>query len=290
MSGIFRTFTVLLVCIAVATVQTGCPNDPGTDLDNPAGVALARAATAFVPGGTMTVTVTITAEDGGDISAIGLSEEVPEGWSFVSASGQGTQLPAILPAEGATGTLGFIWIAVPGLPCTFSYTLAVPEDASGPASIRGTVNYYEDAGLLASDESVTHVAAANNPAGVELDRNVGAFTPGGTLEVTVVIRADDSGAISALGLNETVPEGWRYQSRTGESGQSPAVGPAAGDSGTLEFLWITVPEFPCTFTYTLSVPEGATAPATIEGMVNYYEDAGLLTSDATVTTVGGLAI
>lgn len=288
MSGILRSFTVLMVCIAVATVQTGCPIDPGGDLDNPAGVALDREASTFVPGGTMTVTVTITAEDGGDISAIGLSEDVPEGWSFVSASGQGAQVPVILPAEGATGTLGFIWIAVPDLPCTFSYTLAVPEDATGPASIRGTVNYYEEAGLLASDETVTSVAAANNPAGVALERSVGSFTPGGTLEVTVTVHADEPGAISALGLNETVPEGWRYQSRAGESGQAPAVGPAAGDTGTLEFLWITVPVFPCTFTYTLSVPENATAPASIEGVVNYYEDAGLLTSDATVTTVGNV--
>jgi hypothetical protein len=118
---------------------------------------------------------------------------------------------------------------------------------------------------------------------VALERSVGAFTPGEVLTVSVTITAEDSSAISALGLTETVPEGWIFVSVDGESGQVPPIPPHEGDTGNLGFIWVTVPDFPVTFTYTLQVPANAEANADITGRVDYYEDAGILSSDELVS-------
>lgn len=152
MSGTLRQFSQFILVGLLATLIAGCPIDPGIDAENPAGVALERSVGAFTPGEVLDVTVTITAEDGSAISAVGLTETVPDGWTFVSVDGEIGQVPPISPHEGDTGDLGFIWFAVPDFPVTFTYTLQVPADAEANADITGWVDYRQDAGILSSDE------------------------------------------------------------------------------------------------------------------------------------------
>lgn len=160
MPGLFRPLSLFLLAWTVSALFIGCPVDPGTDLENPAGVVLERAVESFVPGQELTVTVTIDAEDGPSISAIGLTESVPEGWLFVSASGDLGQRPAVTPAAGDSGNLGFIWITVPEFPISFTYTLQVPENAVTGMEINGRVDYYQALGLLSSDDLATPLITA----------------------------------------------------------------------------------------------------------------------------------
>lgn len=155
MSGTLRQFCVVMIAWAAAALFSGCPIDPGIDVENPAGVALGRAAGAFVPGQEFSITVTISAEDGASISALGLTETVPEGWSFVAADGANGARPVIMPGEGDTGELGFLWVAVPEFPVSFTYTLLVPEDAAATIEITGRVDYHQALGLLSSDDTVS---------------------------------------------------------------------------------------------------------------------------------------
>ena len=152
MSGTLRQLSQFILVGLLASLIAGCPIDPGVDAENPAGVALERSVGAFTPGEEVTITITITAEDDANISALGLTEAAPEGWTFVSVDGEIGQAPAIPPNEGDTGDLGFIWFAVPDFPVTFTYTLQVPADAEATADITGRVDYYENAGILSSDE------------------------------------------------------------------------------------------------------------------------------------------
>ncbi len=160
MSGTLRHLSQFILVGSLAALITGCPIDPGVDPENPAGVVLERDVEAFVPGEELNITVTITAEDGSAISALGLTETVPAGWTFVAVDGESGQVPPIPPREGDTGDLGFIWFAVPDFPVTFTYTLQVPADAEATADITGRVDYYEDAGILSSDELVSLLDAA----------------------------------------------------------------------------------------------------------------------------------
>lgn len=160
MSGTLRQFSVVMVAWAAAALFSGCPIDPGTNVDNPAGVVLERAAGNFVPGQEFTVTVTIGAQRGSSISALGLTETVPEGWTYVATDGDAGQMPALAPHQGDSGELGFIWISMPDFPVTFTYTLLVPEGAVSPAEISGQVDYYQALGLLSSDNTVSSFTSA----------------------------------------------------------------------------------------------------------------------------------
>jgi len=266
MSGFFRVFVAALPALLILP---GCPGPQITDPDNPAGVVLERRADDALPGGPVDVTITITAADAGNISAIGVTESIPEGWIFDSATGSGSQMPTIVPANGATGDLGFLWIVVPPIPCTFTYRLIAPEDAVLPAEIRGRVHYYEDGGLLGSEEVTTTIENGNNPAGVRVSRAVGDVVPGQNLEVTITLSAVDGSAITALGLTEVIPEGWTLVSVSDDGGANPAVRPDPGAVSPLDFVWISVPDLPGSFSYTLAVPLDAVLPAEIRGQANY---------------------
>jgi len=75
------------------------------------------------------------------------------------------------------------------------------------------------------------------------------------------------GSLSALGLEETVPDGWGFASIGGDD--PPAVYPADDATGLLEFAWITPPESPIDFCYTVQVPEGEEGDKSLSGEVLY---------------------
>lgn len=147
MSGTLRHISQFLVAWALAAVLAGCPSNHNVD-----SVVLQRDAGDFSPGQEFTVTITISAQDGDAISALGLTETAPENWAFVEAGGVAGQVPVVTPQVGDSGELGFIWLAVPEFPVTFTYTLLVPDDAGDSAGISGWVDYYEDESLLSSEE------------------------------------------------------------------------------------------------------------------------------------------
>ena len=293
MSGTLRYISLVMTAGFVATLLAGCPVDP-VDVENPAGVVLERDADNFTPGEQFTVTITIDADDGGAISALGLTEFAPEGWTFVQVNGEIGQAPAIPPQPGDSGELGFLWLVVPEFPLTFSYTLLPPPNADRNAAFNGRVYYYQDAGILSSDEvdsnfTISPDILAENPAGVVLARAVGAYTPDEEVTVTITVEADNGDAITAIGLTEFVPNGWRFVDAERASELAPAITPPADDTGQLDFLWLTVPEFPLTFSYTLRVPEGASGTVEFTGRIDYFQDAGRLSSEDVQTSTTTLS-
>lgn len=119
--------------------------------ENPAGVSFARShTTRYAAGSQVAIAIALDAEDGDLVTALGLSETIPDGWSLVAVSGEA--VPDVLPLAGQGGLLEFAWIAVPAFPLHFSYTLAVPADASGPAEITGYAAYRLDSGPLSTED------------------------------------------------------------------------------------------------------------------------------------------
>lgn len=294
MSGSHRRISIFLTAWVFSALLAGCPPIDPIDVENPAGVLLERDAGTFTPGQHFTVTITISADDGGAISALGLTEFAPEGWTFVEVNGNLGQVPPILPQQGDSGELGFMWLAVPDFPLTFSYTLLAPPNADRSAAFNGRVFYYQNVGILSSDEVNSNFAInpdilAENPAGVVLARELGAYAPDEEVTVTITVQAEDGESITAIGLTEFVPDGWRFVNAESASNQAPAVTPPVDDTGELDFLWLTVPEFPVTFSYTLLVPQSASGTVEITGRVDYYQDAGILSSEDVQTSTGALS-
>ena len=91
-------------------------------------------------GDQVTVTVTVHSFCGDtssqSLTALGVEETIPAGWTLVSVSGAGD----IQSPPGTTGTLEFGWTTIPTtFPLTFSYVLNVPLDATGNVTIDGVV-------------------------------------------------------------------------------------------------------------------------------------------------------
>lgn len=250
----------------------------------------------YSSGGTVDVTVTIAKEGNKDIRAMGLVENLPAGWTYDSVVSGNP--PDLLPTKGRTPTLEYAWFNIPSFPVTFTYRVQVAGSGDVPQEITGQALYRTDGPELRT-EVVTSVLAPGAPApasantgalspdpaaaaksaadakpalsgtGMEMARTVarGKFTPGTPLEVQVTMNYGLSDAITALAVVETLPQGWTFGKVTG--GTPPAVSPPEGSTGVLNFVWINIPAWPATFTYTVTPPATDTGAKRISGQVLY---------------------
>lgn len=106
-------------------------------------------------------------------------------------------------------------------------------------------------------------ALSQSSLAMERTGSVAFYTPGQTVDLTVTLTPDTSGQINAVGLDETIPSGWTFDSVL--SDPAPQVVPQPGVSGTLSFAWFPTPSFPLTFTYRLNVPESSTGTKQVNG-------------------------
>lgn len=90
------------------------------------------------------------------------------------------------------------------------------------------------------------------------------YTVGASLDITVTLDIVTDESLTAMGLEETIPPGWQYDSVV--SGMVPGVTPAQGKEGLLEFAWFPLPDtFPLSFTYRVNVPGDAAGDVQITG-------------------------
>jgi len=109
------------------------------------------------------------------------------------------------------------------------------------------------------------------------------YNAGSTLDISVTVDAAGTGAaVAALGLVETIPDGWGFES---VSSSPQAIVREEGPSGTVEFAWITIPAFPFTLVYRLSVPPGETGTKQITGQLKYRTNGDELTTEILATDI-----
>lgn len=130
-----------------------------SDLErNPARITLSRDHADFYAGGRqIDVTVRINASRWEGLTAMGLYEQVPPGWTFAGARSGGGPMPGVLPPEGAGGVLQFVWINQSRTPIAFQYTLNVPPKDHGSHVFSGQVEYRLSAGQLTSNVALSRI-------------------------------------------------------------------------------------------------------------------------------------
>ena len=105
----------------------------------PDGWSVIRSHGYYLPGRSFEVTLTIRYS--GDVTALAVTETIPEGWGYVSAQSEGS----MNVSQTGDGDLEFSWLSLPEEdgeavnPFSFTYTLSVPEDAQDPVTFSGTV-------------------------------------------------------------------------------------------------------------------------------------------------------
>lgn len=293
------TRILLIALFAVGTAEAALAQDAETlayaaDGDaglakagNELGITLAREVSGwYTPGEAVDITVTIDAASSGTITAMGLSETIPAGWTYASAVLVSGALPGVLPSVGDMDTLDFVWFIAPSLPCSFTYRLIPAADDSGTKTISGLVQYRTTGAEQTSDVVNTDILEYVNTLGITLERAAsGEYTPGTALDITVTINTQVAGAITALALAETIPTGWTYEGVTAVSGALPDTAPGAGAEGTLDFAWTTPPALPYSFIYTVVPATDASGTKTISGYVSCSTNTGEQNSDIVTTQI-----
>jgi len=116
-----------------------------------------------------------------------------------------------------------------------------------------------------------------------LTRNVpaGNYMPGASLDIQITFTKSGTQPITALGLYETLPGGWTFDSVVG--GAVPQIYRLSEDD--VEFAWFVIPAFPATFTYRVQVPEGETGTKEMSGYAEYRTDGPPLFTPTVMTTI-----
>ena len=149
LSRLLLTCLTLLPCSFAVRAQDPPPTEGQR---NPAQMILFHQHAEDYKGGKqLAVTVYISAFQWDGLTAMGLYETVPEGWTFRAARAITGTMPSVLPAEGASGVLQFLWIEQSSAPITFQYVLDVPARDSGLRYLSGQVEYRQGEGALTSN-------------------------------------------------------------------------------------------------------------------------------------------
>ncbi|HEX71978.1 MAG TPA: hypothetical protein ENN65_01520, partial [Candidatus Hydrogenedentes bacterium] len=220
----------------------------------------------YQPGSEIEITIDFTRTGTEDITAFAFSDELPPDWSFVGGSLVASPMPFIAPAADATGTLEFAWITIPTFPFTIQYRIAVPLSATGLQCLSGVSEFRTSGPALFSN---TVLDCLDEIPCLSISRNIPAtcYTAGAPLTIEVIFESACTESITALGLEETLPAGWSFVSASGAP--MPFITPAPGATGLLEFAWITIPDFPYTFTYVVNVPVDQEDDVIISGEAIY---------------------
>jgi len=90
--------------------------------------------------------------------------------------------------------------------------------------------------------------------------------------IDVVNHIEYEGIISAIAIKVNLPDQVEFISVSSDS--QPAIKPATGDTGLLEFAWVMPPSSPFTFKYSVQSENDVTGQ--IDSTIIYRKDAGQL--------------
>ena len=114
------------------------------------------------------------------------------------------------------------------------------------------------------------------------------YVAGQSITVRIDFSHHVSDTIRAFGFTETAPAGWDLTglSYLGNNVPTPLIAPQLGDSGTFNFIWHIIPEFPFSIEYTLSIPGTQREAVDFAGYCGYRYDGDAMSVEDGATLEG----
>ncbi len=212
----------------------------------------------YTAGTTVDVTMQFTRTGTDTLTAFAFEDNMPAtGWNLVSGSVAGSSPPNLSQQTG--NQIAFVWFAVPTFPLTLTYQITIPSDAAGEKCLNGLARFRTSGAEMQSNTVQT---CLNELPCLTLDRVIPTtcYQAGTNLTVNITMTNACPSNLTALGLEETLPAGWTFVSATAGD-----IKPAAGASGKISFAWFSIPTFPLSFSYVVSVPASQEGDVTISG-------------------------
>jgi len=257
------------------------------------------------PNEVVSVTLTMDINEAAGLDSTGIVEEIPAGWEFIGMSPQGDY-------SSEDNRIGWVFWAL-GLELkdwTITYSVRVPQNASGQCGFNGTVDYGGETDPSISGDStvfvieipVTTTTSTSTTSTSTTSTStifVGEYpamvnrtlpssgNPGQDITVVLTMEVDEANKPDSAGVIEYLPEGWDVMdmSVTGQQKTGP---------NRIEWVFwqLGTPVQDQTFTYTVHVPDTAKGTYSFSGTVDYGGainpevggDGGIWISDIAVTT------
>lgn len=102
---------------------------------------------------------------------------------------------------------------------------------------------------------------------LDLSTATDSYAPGATTRFSVEVSGSLNSPLTAFGFQLFLPDGWRYGGAL--TGDAPGFTPTLNAEGTLEFAYLTPPELPFTFHFSVWAPEEAIGPKLFGGIGLY---------------------
>ncbi len=152
-----HSFAVMVAVYSTYLVPAGVVAQPIT-------LALQRTVepAAYAPGEDLLVTLTITAEGSGTVTALGGEETLPAGWQFKESVAGPNGDPPIIPGK-TPGKVEWAFINIPEFPIQFSYRVTVSASSRGTQQISGYLRYRLTGGEILSPEVTTEIPQQSGP-------------------------------------------------------------------------------------------------------------------------------
>ncbi len=247
--------------LAFCLTNTGAPQDPGERF----AINIKRTAEgdlSYTPGEEVTITLRLEQYGKGDVSALTLKEQLPEGWMYRGmASGN---LPDEYPAGGASGELVFSWNTEPEFPFEISY-LAMAPVSDEVQLFTGVASYPVLGKTFFSNEVQTRFRRYQTILATDRVIDKKYYASGQVLDVTIPFQRFGMEMPLVLGYVEILPDGWVFKEVVESDGIEPELFPKANATGTLEFAWFSPPPMPGSFTYRVYAPGNAAGLARFHG-------------------------
>ena len=195
------------------------------------GLVRAVSAAEYRPCGTLDVTLHLYYYDEEELSALGIQEILPAGWTFLEmlssgegegegGEGEGADQSPDLEPEAGDNPVEFAWVNPPGFPLTLRYRVTVPWNAQGEQEIIGRAYYRTDGAELMSPIIVTDLSQGSPEGECEGEGEGGARESGGGRES----EGEGKGGLRDGGEGEG--EGGL---RDGGEGEGEGCGPVSSD-------------------------------------------------------------
>jgi len=192
---------------------------------------------SYVAGSDVTVTNTIEYTFTEALTTLGITVNIPEGWTFVSVGGDDP--PATKSSSGATGPLEFYWTTPPNSPINFTYTLHVPDGETGTKHISSQAEYRVGTGGAQHATFTPDPLSLNGPPGVPNisispeSKDFGSVLIGSSSDETFTISniGTDTLNVSSIAIEDS-PE---FSLDTGTCGSTPSLEPTESCTVTVTF-------------------------------------------------------
>jgi len=151
--------------VALFAVSSASAQDDGDP--NPLQLGITHSGPAeYFPGQPVEIVVTFTTINDGSITALGLLDTGPQNWTYLSMRPISGDVPAVAPQPGSSAAqLNFAWITIPeSFPYSFAFTLNVPAEATGLATIQGQAEYRTDGERQVSPPDFITIEGPDNAA------------------------------------------------------------------------------------------------------------------------------